>query len=95
MKAKTNPGCGIGIYSRNLFKTGKTYLSSGFPESLGPLGLPGVLLLLEISVALRSAHNRKINIITNPFSLHMSCTVNNTFEAGWRIRICINLTLRD
>ena len=30
----------------------KTDLSSRFPESLGPLGLPGVLLLLEISVAL-------------------------------------------
>jgi hypothetical protein len=56
--------CEIGIYSRHLLKTlksRKTYLSGGFPESLGPLGLPGVLLLLEISVTLRSAHDKKTN----------------------------------
>jgi len=31
-------------------------------------------------VALRSAHDRKINIITHPFIY--ICPVNNTFEAG-------------
>jgi hypothetical protein len=60
--------CEIGVYYRHLLKTlksRKSYLSGGFPESLGPLGLPGVLLLLEISVALRSEHDRRKNIITN------------------------------
>ncbi len=68
----------------------KPYLSGGFPESLGPLGLPGILFLLEISVALRSEHDSENKTITNPSNLHI--TYKHTFEAGCQIRIHFHLT---
>jgi hypothetical protein len=43
---------GTGIFLKNIYSFFLTNLSSRFPKSLGPLGLPGVLLLLKVFVAL-------------------------------------------